>query len=279
MSGQGIEGRFLSLTDCALTINSGPDDVILPGFGQLPSGVFVRGVPGGTLEQLIFRLNILHALHDLGVTVYNAPRAIEKTVDKPLTSLLLSRAGLPTPPTWICESLNRAARRLQSESAGGHQTLQKPLFGSQGAGLHRVGPATGLIHDEKFAGVYYLQRFIERPGRPYSDFRVFVIDGQAIAAMRRNSDSWLTNRARGAVCEPTPLIPELTAPAEAACRVLQIDYAGVDLIRDQDGNYFIIEVNSIPAWYGLQQVVDFNIAARLIDSFVRHIEDRNPVKE
>ena len=60
---------------------------------------------------------------------------------------------------------------------------------------------------------------------------------------------------------------------------MQIDYAGVDLIRDQDGNYFIIEVNSIPAWYGLQQLVDFNIAARLIDSFVRHIEDRNPVKE
>ena len=119
MSGQGIEGRFLSLTDCAIAINGGLDDLIFPGFGQLPSGVFVRGVPGGTLEQLIFRLNILHALHDLDMTVYNAPRAIEKTVDKPLTSLLLSRAGLPTPPTWICESLHRAARRLQSESAGG----------------------------------------------------------------------------------------------------------------------------------------------------------------
>ena len=273
MSRRGIEGRFLSLADCAIAINAGPVDVILPGFGQPPCGVFVRGVPGGALEQVIFRLNILHALHERGVTVYNTPRAIEKTVDKPLTSLLLSRAGLPTPPTWICESLDQAHAILRAESASGHQTLQKPLFGSQGVGLHQVGPASGLIHDEKFAGVYYLQRFIaRRPGRPYSDMRVLVIDGRARAAMRRSSDHWLTNRARGAVCEPLPLTPALSAPAEAACKVLRIDYAGVDLIQDQAGDYFIIEVNSIPAWYGLQQVVDFNIGACLIDSFVRHIE-------
>ena len=273
MSRHDIEGRFLSLADCAIAINAGPADVILPGFGQPPCGVFVRGVPGGALEQVIFRLNILHALHERGVTVYNTPRAIEKTVDKPLTSLLLSRAGLPTPPTWICESLNQAHAVLQAESASGHQTLQKPLFGSQGAGLRRVGPTSGLIHDEKFAGVYYLQRFIARPARPYSDIRVLVIDGRAIAAMRRSSDHWLTNRARGAVCEPLALTPALSAPAEAACKVLRIDYAGVDLIEGRNKDYFIIEVNSIPAWYGLQQVVDFNIGVCLIDSFVRHINE------
>lgn len=278
MSRHGIEGRFLSLADCAIAINTGPDDLILPGFRQPPCGVFVRGAPGGALEQVIFRLDLLHALHERGVTVYNTPRAIEKTVDKPLTSLLLSRAGLPTPPTWICESLNQAHNILRAESDKGHRTLQKPLFGSQGVGLHRVGPASGLIHDEKFAGVYYLQRFIARQGRPYSDIRVFVIDGRAIAAMRRSSDHWLTNRARGAVCEPAPLTAELSSPAEAACKVLQIDYAGVDLIESQDEDYFIIEVNSIPAWYGLQQVVDFNIGACLIDSFVRHIEHGNPAK-
>ena len=118
-----FESQFISLSDCVLHITTGGDDLQLPGFDKLPLGVFVRGVPGGTLEQVIFRLDMLHALHDIGVTVYNTPRAIERTVDKPLTSLLLSRAGLPTPQTWICESSEQAQAILERESV--HRGLEK----------------------------------------------------------------------------------------------------------------------------------------------------------
>ena len=82
---------------------------------------------------------------------------------------------------------------------------------------------------------------------------------------------WITNRAQGAKCEVLKLDNTMRELAETAVRVLNIDYAGVDLVPDRDGNLHIIEVNSIPAWFGLQKVTDFNIASSLVDSFVSKI--------
>jgi len=271
----GFESQYVSLTDCIIEINGDGNEITFPGFDGFPLGVFVRGVPGGSLEQVIFRLDILHAVQEMGVTVFNTPRSIERTVDKPLTSLLLNRAGLPTPTTWICETPEHAKSILDKETASGKQLVLKPLFGSQGIGVHLVDKKSGLIHDEKFAGIYYLQRFIERQNNEFTDIRVLVIDGVATAAMLRRGEEWITNRAQGASCEALVIDEQIAALAESACKVLDINYAGVDLMQDKNGQFYIIEVNSIPAWYGLQGVVDYNIASCLIDSFVKHISENN----
>ena len=270
-----IKSQYVSLTDCIIVINRGVKEIIIPGFNTSPLGIFVRGVPGGTLEQVIFRLNILHALYDSGIPVYNTPKAIERTVDKSLTSLLLSRAGIPTPTTWICETPEHAKIILDKETLNGEKIVSKPLFGSQGVGIHLLDNKSGLIHDEKFAGIYYLQRFIERQNNEYTDIRVLVLDGVAKAAMLRRGKEWLTNRSQGASCEPLILDKSIADLAESACKILNIDYAGVDIIQDKKGHFYIIEVNSIPAWHGLQSVVNFDIASCLIDSFVGQIDRVN----
>ena len=270
-----IKSQYVSLTDCIIVINRGVKEIIIPGFNTSPLGIFVRGVPGGTLEQVIFRLNILHALYDSGIPVYNTPKAIERTVDKSLTSLLLSRAGIPTPTTWICETPEHAKIILDKETLNGGKIVSKPLFGSQGVGIHLLDNKSGLIHDEKFAGIYYLQRFIERQNNEYTDIRVLVLDGVAKAAMLRRGKEWLTNRSQGASCEPLILDKSIADLAESACKILNIDYAGVDIIQDKKGHFYIIEVNSIPAWHGLQSVVNFDIASCLIDSFVGQIDRIN----
>jgi len=274
---RGLDSHYLSLTDCLIEITGDVHDIKLPGFKELPLGIFVRGVPGGSLEQVIFRLDILHGLYNSGVIIYNSPKSIEKTVDKPLTSILLSRSGLPTPRTWICETENQANKILKRESANNKKIILKPLFGSQGIGIHLIDQSTGLVHDEKFAGIYYLQEFIERKNGNFKDIRVLVVDGVAKAAMTRQSQNWVTNRAQGANCELLELNQDLSQLSENACNVLEIDYAGVDLIEDKNGELHIIEVNSIPAWYGLQGVVDFNIADCLIESFVKKIVKNNPL--
>ncbi len=279
LKARGFGSRYVSLTECLIEIDSGNEKLCLPGFANLPAAVFVRGIASGSLEQIIFRLNILHALHTLHqIKVYNSPKAIERTVDKPLTSLLLNRAGIATPATWMCESITHARTILDKQTRGGKKLVQKPLFGSQGIGAHLVDGQTGLIHDETFAGVYYLQRFVERPNNEYTDIRVLVADGLAKAAMLRRGQNWLTNRAQGAHCEAFKLNPEIASLAETACKILAIDYAGVDIMQDQTGQFLIIEVNSVPAWYGLQQHVDFNIADCLIDSLIGHINQNQSLK-
>ncbi|MDE2120016.1 MAG: alpha-L-glutamate ligase, partial [Betaproteobacteria bacterium] len=134
----GCHLRTVSLRDCRVDL-SHPAGLRIPGFGQgLPDGAFVRGVPGGSLEQVVLCLDVLHGLQALGIPVYNRARAIEVSVDKAMTSLLLHAAGVATPPTWAVQSPVQARRILLEQTARGHQLVLKPLFGSQGVGLRRL---------------------------------------------------------------------------------------------------------------------------------------------
>ena len=271
LAAHGLSSQYVSSMDCHIDIGESDTEINLPGFNTLPLAVFVRGVPGGTLEQVIFRLNVLHALSEMGIIVYNNPRGIERTVDKSMTSFLLRQAGIPTPSTWVCESKEKAEFIYQQECGQGRKLVSKPLFGSQGIGVHLLDSETGLIHDETFAGVYYLQSYVDCGEKNPFDIRVFVINGKAVSAMLRRSTNWITNRAQGAQCEALKLDEELSRLSEDAVEAVGIDYGGVDLIPDVKGHLQVIEVNSIPAWWGLQKVTEFNIASSLIDDMVNRL--------
>jgi RimK family alpha-L-glutamate ligase len=269
---RGVDARYVALTRCAIDLTRGGDGIVMPGFERrLPDGVFVRGVPGGTLEQVVLRLDFLHALREMGVPVYNEARAIEKSVDKAMTSFLLRRAGVPTPPTWVTESAAVARSIVLREGAAGHDVVVKPLFGSQGKGLHRLKAGMDIPDAGVVNGVWYLQRFVESSaageGR-WRDWRVLVIGRTAAAAMVRRGKSWINNVAQGAICEAADPDPALCDLAVGATRAVGMDYAGVDIMCDSHGRLCVIEVNSIPAWKGLQGVTSGNIADKLVHDFV-----------
>jgi RimK family alpha-L-glutamate ligase len=270
---RGADSHFVSLTRARLELDDEPR-VVLPGFEhRLPDAVFVRGVPGGSLEQVVFHLNVLHALSDLGVPVYNDGRAIERSVDKGLTSLRLQQAGLATPPTWICSEREQVEQRLRRELALGHPLVCKPLFGSQGQGVRLVRSIEELPDAEAMRNVWYLQRFVGASLTQGCDWRVFVIAGRAVAAMRRSGQGWLANVAQGGRCQAALPKGELSRLAEDAVACLDMAYAGVDLIRDGDGRWWLIEVNSIPAWKGLQGVTRVDIAGALADDLLARVRD------
>jgi tetrahydromethanopterin:alpha-L-glutamate ligase len=267
---RGFEAVFVSLKDCALDLLPGKAGVVIPGFeDDLPSGVFVRGVPGGTLQQVIARLDILHALKMLGVLVYNDGHAIERTVDKAMTSFLLHHRHIPTPPTWVCESRHHAQSVILRETMAGRALVMKPLFGSQGMGVRKLDCSSvfPVPMEEHVEGLYYLQSYIDSGEGAWHDYRVFVIDGQAVAAMARHGSTWVNNVALGARCEAIPVESDVAELAIAASHAVEIDYCGVDVIRDQHGRLFVLEINSIPAWKGLQAVSQVDIAQILVDDF------------
>jgi len=277
---RGVDTAFVSLRECRIDLEHTRHGIVIPGFEQrLPDGVFVRQVPGGTLEQVVLRLDILHGLKALGIPVYNDGRAIEKTVDKAMTSFLLRHAGVPTPPTWVVESNSQARAVVQHLTTAGGEVVMKPLFGSRGVGLRRVRSADELPSTEECAGVYYLQRFIEPGPDGYRDWRVLVIAGRAVAAMQRRGRDWINNVALGAACEAVPAAGPLGQMAENACRAVDVDYGGVDIMRGRDGVTQVVEVNGIPAWRGLQSVCELDLAQRLVDDFLlRHLGPRVPLR-
>lgn len=272
---RGCVGRCVDLADCRIDTAAAWHGLAIPGFGRaLPDAALVRGIAGGSFEQVTKRLGVLHALRELGVPVYNDARAIERSVDKSTTSLLLHAARIPTPPAWATESLAQAQRIAMREGAAGHALVLKPLFGSQGKGLQLVGQVGGVHHalpalDKVHGSLAYLQRFVPALGSPGFDWRVLVVGGRAVAAMRRVSAHWIHNVAQGARCEPAELTDALARLAESAAHALGLDYAGVDLMPAGSlSNIEVIEVNGVAAWQGLQRVTGFNIARAIVDDLL-----------
>ena len=263
---RGYEVVFISLKDCYFNLTTGHSGLVIPGFDQLPTIAFVRGVPGGSLQQVIARLDILHALEALGVKVYNDGRAVERTVDKAMTSFLLHQHGVSSPSTWVCESRHVAQAVIELEATQAPLVI-KPLFGSQGQGVRLIkqGDAFPVPMERYVDGLYYLQTYIDSGEGAWHDHRIFVINGKAVAAMVRHGASWVNNVALGGRCEAIAHDSELGALAEAASRAVDIHYCGVDIIRDAQGQLYVLEVNSIPAWKGLQAVTELDIAQALVD--------------
>ena len=239
----------------------GPDDVALDALDLL----VVRGLPRGSLEQVIFRMDALHVLAARGVRCVNTPRAIEKTVDKSWAGAVLAMSGVPTPPTIVCERYDGAMRAF--EDLGG-DVVVKPLFGAMGNGIvriedrdvaHRVFRALEL---ERAA--YYVQRTVAPVGR--RNLRVLVVAGEVAGAMERVTDSWRANIARGARPRAVALGETERGLALAAASALETDVAGVDLIVAPDGTAVVLEVNGIPGWQALQSVCSEDLTARVVRS-------------
>lgn len=267
--------KVTSLPLASLTFDTGrAHGITIPGFNTLPDAVIVRSIAAGTFEAVTRRLGILHALEALGIPVWNSAKAIERCVDKSMTSFLLANAGLPTPRTFAVEGIDAAREILERESV---PLVIKPLFGAQGRGIKRIESVSDLPPRETVNDTYYLQHYIERVGPPFHDYRVFVCAGRAVALMRRRSNDWISNVNRGGSPEPVAQEDraELERLAIAAAHAVGADFAGVDLVRNIDGRVFILEVNSMPAWSGLQSVVKVDISAAIADSLLAILGERN----
>ena len=223
----------------------------------------VRTMPAGSLEQVIFRMDVLHRLESTGIRILNRPRALETAVDKYLSCHRLERAGLRVPPTVTCENADAA---LEAFERFDRDVVVKPIFGSEGRGITRVTDADVAYRVfktlEQLGAVLYLQRFVPHHGY---DLRAFVLGDRVLAAMRRRHESdWRTNIARGAKGEPYhPSEAEVEIAIRAAGAV-GADVAGVDLLHGLDGHTHVLEVNAVPGWRALATVTGVDVAREVL---------------
>jgi ribosomal protein S6--L-glutamate ligase len=223
----------------------------------------VRTMPPGSLEQVVFRMDVLHRLQARGAAVLNPPAAVETCVDKYLASARLAAAGLPVPPTAVCQHADAA---LEAFSALGGDVVVKPLFGSEGRGMVRVAdPETAwrvFRTLERTGAVLYLQQFVRHPGW---DLRAFVVGGRVLAAMRRHArGDWRTNVAQGGRAEPARLGGTDEGLALRAAAAVGAPVAGVDLLPGPGGERYVIEVNAVPGWRALAPVSGVDVAAEVV---------------
>jgi RimK family alpha-L-glutamate ligase len=226
--------------------------------------LLVRPIGRGSLEELVFRMDLLYRLQRLGMYVVNPPEAIEHCVDKYDILAILEENGVPVPRTAVTENV---ASALKAFDELGGDVVVKPIFGSRGIGATRIKDtevaSTVFRAITFYHGVVYLQEFVEHG---FSDIRAFIVGERVVAAMRRVAEDWKTNYSQGARPEPIKLDHALEDLAVKSARLIECKIAGVDILESSKGPV-VVEVNSQPGWKGLQSVTK-NIIADDVVGFV-----------
>lgn len=224
----------------------------------------IRTMPPGSLEQVVFRMDVLHALQRQGKKVLNPPRALESAVDKFLASELLQSHGLDIPKTFCCQDSDTA---MEAFERFGKDIVVKPLFGAEGRGILRIEDeqlAWRVFRAiEKIGGVIYLQPYIKHPGW---DLRIFILGEKVLGGMKRTAPqgAWMTNVAQGGKGEAYKLNSNLEEIGIKASNAVGAEIAGVDLILDENGKWLVLEVNAVPGWKAFAPVTGIDIAREIL---------------
>lgn len=212
----------------------------------------------------------LHAMARWGIPTLNTAAAVTICDDKARASMVLEAAGIPSPKTYVAYSEKSA---IEACEALGYPAVLKPVTGSWGRLLAKAnGPeqARAIIAQKAEHGsfhheIFYIQEFIEKPGR---DIRAYVIGEEIVAASYRTSEHWITNAAKGAVSVPCPVTPEIEELALTACKAVGARLAGVDLIETDEG-LKVIEINTGGEFKGLMTTTDRDIAGLIVEEAMR----------
>ena len=240
------------------------------------SNIFIRHIPGGSLEEIVSYLNILRSLKMNGCNVINTAPQIEKTVDKSLTSLILRDNNINTPDTWIFrgdKNLYEKVDKLLEKNI----LIYKPLFGSQGDNIVKIKNIDDLKKIDNSTNIYYLQKFIET--KPSHDYRVLIISNRKnrkIYSMARYGKTFINNVSAGGECTPIALGKEIIEKSIQVSKLFQIPFCGIDLIKERDKIY-VIEINSVPAWKGLQSITKDNISESITDILFKSIDQNKQI--
>lgn len=239
-------------------------------------------VPPGALENLppvaLFwdkDIRLAKLLEHSGLRLLNPAQSIEVCDDKTLTYLSLKDL-LPMPQTLLCpktfEGLGYGQMEFldQAALALGLPFVIKEGYGSYGSQVylvHSAAEAKKLLSMLNPVPILF-QKFVqESAGR---DVRAYVVNGQVVAAMERInlSGDFRANIADGGRGLPYALSKEEEEIALQACRLLNLDFAGVDLLFSKDGP-LLCEVNSNAHFEALKTVTGLNPA----DSIAKMIRD------
>ncbi len=211
-------------------------------------------------------------LENFGARVINTSKVSEVCGNKMVSSMVLAKAGVPTPRTYVAlssEAVGETAKLL------GYPIVLKPFVGSWGRMISVARDAQALdtivelreVIPNPLEHMYYLQDFIERPPR---DIRAIVAGEEIIATVYRNAseNEWRTNVARGATTTAFKPDRELTEIVHKAAHAVGGGILGVDVMESKEG-YVVHEVNNTVEFKGAQAASKTRIAKKMIDFVVR----------
>ncbi|MHB8095165.1 MAG: lysine biosynthesis protein LysX [Candidatus Aminicenantales bacterium] len=214
-------------------------------------------------------------LENLGVPVVNSSTIARNCEDKFVTSLLLARNGVPCPGFAMAFGPEEALRAV--EALGGFPVVVKPPLGSWGrllAKVNDVDALDALLEHKDVLGTppqkaFYLQQFVRKPGR---DIRAFMVDGETICAIYRESAHWITNTARGGVARNCPVTPDLRDICARASAAVGGGLLAIDLF-ESDGGLLVNEINHTMEFRNSEEPTGVSISGAILDHCLKKAKE------
>ena len=213
-------------------------------------------------------LATLQVLNGWGIPTVNSAVVAEVCGNKLATSVALEKNKVPTPRVIIAYSADAAIEAMESM---GYPVVMKPAIGSWGRLLSKINDRdaaeTILEHKSTLGsfnhGVFYIQEFVSK--RDGCDIRSFVVDGETICAISRNSDHWITNTARGATTANCEVSAEIARLSEAAAESVGGGLLAIDLFQHEDGTWMVNEVNHSMEFRNSIEPTGVNIPEKMVE--------------
>lgn len=205
------------------------------------------------------------------ILVVNPSLVAERCGDKYITSQILTTNRLPTPRVLMAFNEESA---LKAVDTIGYPCVLKPVVGSWGRLLAKVdnrSMAEAIIEHKSSMGVnhqiFYIQEYIEKPGR---DIRAFVVGNECICAIYRTSPNWITNTARGGVATNCPVTPKIANLCREATHAITNGTGGLlalDIFETADG-YTINEINHTMEFRNSIATTGVDIPSKMIEYII-----------
>ena len=225
-------------------------------------------------------------LENKGYQVVNSYKTSRICGDKLITTLVLVKAGIPVPKTYVAFTKESALNALEEI---GYPAIVKPIIGSWGrlvALLKDKEAAMAILEDRETLGqlyqkIFYLQEYVKKPARDRKmylsrqavarDIRSFVIGDEVVEAMNRYDlpGDWRSAATRGAKAETCKITPEIEELSLKAAKAVSGEVLGIDLMENEHNQLMVQEINHGPGFKAISHSTGRNIAGKIIDYLIK----------
>jgi ribosomal protein S6--L-glutamate ligase len=260
---RGHSADVIDTLRCYMNITSSRPSIHYKG-SEL--GLYDAVIPRIGASITFYGAAVVRQLETMNVFCVNDSVAMTRARDKLRSLQLLSKKGIGLPITGFAHSLDEIKDLIKM--VGGPPLVIKFLEGTQGIGVVLVETskaARSVI--EAFLGLkvnILVQEYIKEAAG--GDIRCFVVGGDVVAAMKRQSKSpeeFRSNLHRGGHASSIDITEEERTMAIRAAHIIGLNVAGVDMLRSNRGP-LIIEVNASPGLEGIEKATGKDVAGSII---------------